>query len=168
MDTLTAIATRKSIRNYKSGSLSKEQLNVLLTAAQASPFGMGQYENVRLTVVQNKEYLAQIDAAFGKDKHLLYGAATLIIITAKNPSQMEYIGAGAIAQNIALAATALDLGSCDIMGAMTKLEQNATLQAKLGIPTEFVPCFSVAIGETTENLVKRDFTKKRIAVDIID
>ena len=54
---LELLLKRKSIRSYTGDSISKEELNILLKAADASPVGMKQYENLHLTIITNKALL---------------------------------------------------------------------------------------------------------------
>ncbi|MBR1420950.1 MAG: nitroreductase family protein [Selenomonadaceae bacterium] len=46
METLQTIKSRRSIRKYTGEKISKDQLDQILTAAQASPVGLGKYKNL--------------------------------------------------------------------------------------------------------------------------
>ncbi|WP_462337181.1 nitroreductase family protein [Phascolarctobacterium faecium] len=52
MDTLTAIATRRSTRVYKPEQISDSQLQTVLAAGWASPVGHGAYDELYISVVQ--------------------------------------------------------------------------------------------------------------------
>lgn len=100
MDMLDIICTRKSVRTYTGESITEEELNKILLAANASPVGMAQYENMHITVIKNKELLKEIDKncakMFGKQEtHPLYEAPMLVLISTKKPDtnySLSYIG----------------------------------------------------------------------------
>ena len=52
---LKTIFKRKSVRTYNGNPVSKEDLDLILKAADASPVGLKQYENLHLTVISNKD-----------------------------------------------------------------------------------------------------------------
>ena len=119
MDTLTAIATRRSTRVYKPEQISDSQLQTVLAAGWASPVGHGAYDELYISVVQNPKILENFaeycGQAFGNPKYNpFYGAPTLIVISAKpkDDGQMVYIAdVGCILENMQLAATDIGLGS---------------------------------------------------------
>ena len=43
---LDLLLKRKSVRSYTGKSISEEELNIILKAADASPVGLKQYENL--------------------------------------------------------------------------------------------------------------------------
>ena len=176
MNTLEAICSRKSIRSYTGESITNEELNTLLKAANASPVGMGQFESLHLTVITNKELLGKIEATtaamFGKpDMHPLYGAPTLILVSSKKPAPMmenvAYSNAAIMVHNMALAATELGVGSCYIWGATAALSRNAEILAKLDLPEDFIPCCAIALGKTDCTYEVRDIPENKIAKTII-
>ena len=176
MNTMETLTSRKSVRSYTGERLSSEELALLLKAANASPVGMGQYENVHLTVIQNPELLRKIDAAgaalFGKpDMHPLYGAPTLIMISAKAPApggeNVAYSNTAIIAHNITLEAVELGLGSCLIWGATLAAANDRAIISELGLPEGFVPNCAVALGKTDEKYEIRDIPTNRIASETL-
>ena len=156
---------RKSVRTYTGESISKEELNIILKAADASPVGLKQYETLHLTVITNKDLLNKIEtvagAMFNKpDHHPLYGAPTFILISSKNMPMMEnvmYSNAAIMSHNISLAATSLNIGSCYIWGATAAISNNKELINELNLPEDFIPCCGVILGKTNE-----EFTTKEI------
>ena len=120
MNTMETICSRKSVRNYTGVSITTEELDTILKAANASPVGMGQFDSLRLTVITNKELLSKIEKAtaamFGKpDMHPLYNAPMLVLVSSKEPTPMMenvvYSNAAIMVHNMALAATELGVGS---------------------------------------------------------
>lgn len=174
METNELFRRRKSVRSY-TGKLSETALRSVLDAAQLSPVGMGKFESVHLTVIQNA-LLDEIDrnagAAFGDtSKHPLYGAPCLILVSTQlgDPANgnVPYSNAAIIAEGMALAAIDQKLGSCLIWGAVRALNTNPDLVAKLNLPNGFVPCCGVIIGETSDKMEIREIPAGRIAVDYI-
>ena len=159
MNTLSAILSRRTIRNFNGIDIDEGELNAILGSAYAAPIGRARYDTLALTVVKNKEFLDALDRAsaeaFGTpDAHPLYGAPTLIIISSViNPppqDNVNYSNAAIIAENIALAATELGIGACHIWGAIRVLNTSPELLARLDIPEGMVPCCAMALGKTDE------------------
>lgn len=156
MNTLEAIAKRVSVRNYKPEQLTEEQLQTILKAGCAAPVAMAQYETLRITVVQNPVMLKKIydDATehvfktMNVRKNFDFGAPTLILISSAPVLRpgMQYTNAGCVVENMAIAATALGIGSVVLAGAPFALAENAALQRELGIPEGFVPVLGAAFG----------------------
>lgn len=177
MNMMDTICKRKSVRSYTGEQITEEQLNTILKAANAAPVGMGQYEDVHLTVITNATLLGKINAAgaamFGKpDANVLYGAPMLIVVSAKMPSvktmeNVTYSNAAIITQNMALAATELGVGTCHIWGATIALANTPELCRELALPEGFVPCCAVALGKTEYVYEQREIPMERIAKNVI-
>ncbi len=178
MNTIEAIKKRKSVRSYTGEKITKEELSVILQAADAAPIGLGKYESVHLTVITKKSLLSKIDAAgakmFGKpDIHPLYGAPMMIVVSAKAPSDsgmanVTYSNAAGIVQNMALAATELGVGACHIWGATAALAGSEELCGEVGIPEGFVPCCAIVLGKTDYNYPERDVPSGRIELSFVE
>ncbi len=175
METIVTMKTRKSTRSY-TGALTEPELKSVLEAGEAAPIGMGKYDEMHLTVIQDKDLLNELDrnaAAFFQDpsRTPLYGAPCLIVVSTAvgNPAManVPYSNAAVVAMNMHLMATDLGLGSCMIWGAIAALNTKPELVAKLGLPEGQVPCCGVVIGETTDTLEERDIPSDRIAVTYI-
>lgn len=174
---LETIYSRKTIRSYTGKDITESELNEILKSANASPVGMGQYENVHLTIVKNKELLCKIDRAGAKmfnkpDSHPLYGVPTLIIISSKNlginMTNVAYSNCAIIAHNMALTATALGVGSCYIWGATMALSKDEDILQSLKLPEGFIPCCALGLGKTNEKYTVRDIPADRIKTHHID
>ena len=135
MDTLTAIATRRSTRVYKPEQISDSQLQTVLAAGWASPVGHGAYDELYISVVQNPKILENFaeycGQAFGNPKYNpFYGAPTLIVISAKpkDDGQMVYIAdVGCILENMQLAATDIGLGSVYLWALLNRIPQSSSI-----------------------------------------
>ena len=147
MDTLTAIATRRSTRVYKPEQISDSQLQTVLAAGWASPVGHGAYDELYISVVQNPKILENFaeycGQAFGNPKYNpFYGAPTLIVISAKpkDDGQMVYIAdVGCILENMQLAATDIGLGSVYLWALLNRIPQSPQFVASLELPEGFKP-----------------------------
>ena len=173
MNTMETLTSRKSIRSYTGEQISWNELELLLKAANAAPVGMGKYDEVHITVVQNTELLQKIDAAgakmFGRpDMKTLYGAPTLILISTKTPApggeNVAFSNAAIIAHNITLEAVELGIGACLIWGSTAALANDPSLVSELGLPDGFAPSCGVAIGKTDEKYTVREIPEERIAM----
>ena len=61
MNAMETIAKRCSCRAYRPEQITPEELKQLLQAANAAPVGMAKYETLKISVVQSRELLAEID-----------------------------------------------------------------------------------------------------------
>ena len=154
---LDLLLKRKSVRSYTGEGISEEELNIILKAADASPVGLKQYENLHLTIITNKELLNKIEDVTAKafnnyDKKRLYEAPVLIIISSKAMpmENVMYSNAAIMSHNISLAATELNIGSCYIWGATAAISKNIEILKELNLPEGFVVCCGVILGKTNE------------------
>ena len=80
------MCTRNSCREYSDQQITAVQLKALLQAGCAAPVARGKFEQLQITVVQNKELLDMIDAAakqsYGDDSFsCTRGAPTVIVVS---------------------------------------------------------------------------------------
>ena len=172
MNTMETICSRKSVRSYTGESITQEELDTILKAANASPVGMGQFESLHLTVITNKELLSKIEKAtaamFGKpDMHPLYNAPMLVLVSSKEPAPMmenvAYSNAAIMVHNMALAATELGVGSCYIWGAVAAASHNPEILSELKLPEGFIPYCAICLGKTEETYELREVPINKIA-----
>lgn len=162
MELMKAIAMRRSTRAYKTEQIDPKDLETIIYAASAAPVGNGEYNNMRLTVVQNPEMLARIDLAHETANSLpgfapLYGAPTFIIVSAKRfdgkPKLISYCDVGCVIDHMLLAATDLDLVSVFQWTPIAAMVDDEELMKDLKIPPGFEPISGVGIGYAVEPLV---------------
>lgn len=178
METLKAIAVRKSTRAYRPEQIKEQELEAVLSAACMSPVGMGRHDTVHLTVIQNRELLNKI-AAGGKvngpheDRgDPFYGAPTMVLVSADKSAGIpgagiEAMNAACIIENMLIAATDLGLGSVYLMGVVAMaINTNKELQREMGIPEGFEPVAAVAIGYPVEPLTEV-MEKRPISINVI-
>ncbi len=166
MNTLEAIAKRKSTRNYKPQQLSEEVLQTILKAAFAAPVAMANYSSLHITVVQSREYLDRVNAVTeealfkitGQRENHDYGAKTLILIssTPVHRPGTEYTNVGIVMENMVLAATDLGIDSVILGAAPAAVAQDASLVRELGIPDGYKPMLGVFLGYGAEETPVRE------------
>lgn len=110
---------RRSVRQYKPDLPTQEQMNLLVQAGQYAPTGMGKQDTAFIAVTNpemvktlsrlNADVLRQNNPAYDADP--FYGAPAVIAVLAADTPNAVKNGSAAI-ENILLAATAMQLGSC--------------------------------------------------------
>jgi nitroreductase len=158
------ICNRRSVRQYKAKQISDADLTQILDAALSAPNAMNQ-QKWHFTVVQDKVMLERMVSIIKENMtnsgnemlanrasvpgyNTFYNAPTVILISADEKARFVQIDCGAAAQNIALAAESLFLGSC-IMTSSAYLfasQKGEELKKKLGIPSGYSHICSVALG----------------------
>lgn len=176
MNTLEAIHSRRSVREFNGEKISEKELAEILNAAYAAPVGRAMYDTLSLTVIENKEMLAKWEKAtadtFGNpNMHPFYDAPTIILVSSVVSdcamSNANYSNAAIIVQNMALTATELGVGACHIWGAIGVLNANDELKRSLNIPDGMTPCCALALGRFDGKYELRDVIKNRIATNYI-
>ncbi|AQS07379.1 nitroreductase family protein [Clostridium beijerinckii] len=175
MELMKAIAMRKSTRSYKSEQISDESLNTIINAGCAAPVGMGAYNSVHLTVIQNSDLLDKITAVTAKvfgnpNMKPFYSAPTLVIVSGKPNEKapaIEVANAACIVENMSLAATDLGIGSVYLLGFLFALSSDNDLLKELNLPEGFVPAAALALGYPTEPLTKEKDLKQTIQINTI-
>lgn len=176
MNTMETIARRCSCRAYRPEQITAEELHLLLQAANAAPVGMAKYETLKITVVQDKTLLAEIDGEGAKffgdaSMHPLYGAPTLIVISGfaadQDEREVSMCNASCLIENMTLAATELGLGSVYIRGCINAIRENTEICEKLGVLDDFVMAGAIAVGYPEETAKARELTTDKIETVIV-
>ncbi len=175
METLKAIASRKSTRGFKPEQILAKELETIVAAGTAAPIAMGQFDHAHITVIQKADFIKKISVAggeiFGKPgMETLYGAPTLVVVSAK-PNQFGneagIANSACIIENMCLAATDLGVGSVYIMGAIAGVKKNPELLSELNLQEGFSPVAAVALGYPLEPLEQKEEINRRIEVSTI-
>lgn len=172
MEFTTILDTRKSIRSFTGENISEKSLKNILHAANVSPVGMGKYDSIHLTVVKDKNILAEIEKTTAnifkvENRSFLYGAPELIIISTSATDNVGYSNAAIIAHDMVLAAVNENVGACHIWGCMIALSTNPELMKKLSLPEGFTPTCAVALGKTEDTYTEREIPEERININYI-
>ncbi|MDR2046804.1 MAG: nitroreductase [Clostridiales bacterium] len=129
-DTLKTIATRYSCRGYTDEEVGDADLAAIAEAGLQAPSGMNR-QNWHIVVVKNKALIAEMESEgmrvlsefpdkaiynriMSRGGKLFYNASRVALIAVKEafPKGAELIDLGAVAQNMALAATSLGVDNC--------------------------------------------------------
>ncbi|ATW26355.1 nitroreductase family protein [Candidatus Formimonas warabiya] len=172
MDLLEAIAKRKSVRAYLKEQISDEVLAKIIDAGQCPP-NAGAYQ---ISVLQNPALLKKLndlaaDAMRNSGNEFLmsrvaipgyqplYAAPTAILLSAPAGNPYSAANTALAAENMILAATALDLGSCYLITPTLAFAGDKTgeLAKEAGIPEGYTVFCAVILGHAAEN----DFSAPR-------
>jgi len=174
MDTIQAIFSRVSTKDFASGQISDCDLKTILDCGMSAPVGRRRYDTLHLTVLQNKVLLDEISAVCDmktpeRPFAPLYQAPTVILVSAKieRTDHIEYANVGCVMENMAIAASALGLGSVYLWGFVQIIKDNSAIIAKLKLPQDFVPISALAVGYATEKPEICKLPRHEIAVNKI-
>ena len=167
--------TRKSCREYIDQQITTAQLKALLEAGCAAPVARGKFEQLQITVVQDRALLEQIDAAakqsYGDDSFsCTRGAPTIIVVSVQEdqgqiaPNMIA--SAACVVQNMHLAATDLGLGSV-YLGSIQAVNNSFEVLYKLKLKDGFWPVAGLAVGEAKEPAQEREVSMDKIFTNII-
>lgn len=84
-------------------------------------------------------------------RNMNFGAKTYIIVSSINPTNMEYVNAGCIVENMILAATSLNINTVMMAAPTRSIADKSELLSKLGIPNGYVPLLSSLFGYAKED-----------------
>lgn len=153
METIKAIARRKSTRDFSDRPISDADIDTILRSACAAPVAHGEYHALHLTVVQDPDILTMLrDSAMNcfRDpiRDIYYGATTVIVISTRHGSipELDMANAGTIGQSMMLTATDLGIDCCYIWGTALAYRADSDLAEDLQLPEGCEPIGSVAFG----------------------
>lgn len=166
MDTLTAIHTRRAVRDYLDRPVADDVVASLIDAAIWAPSGVN-LQPWSFFVVEGQAALANYSAKAkahiqrsaadhpelaGVRDHLaspafniFYNAPALILICATTPDEMALKDCCLAAENLMLAATAAGLGTCWIGFSEAWLATDEA-KAELGVPAGYRPVAPIIVG----------------------
>ena len=167
MDTLTAIATRRSIRKYTSEPVPEELITSLLRAAMMAP-SAGNQQAWHFVVITDRERLQRITSI-----HPYVGMAAkapLAILVCGDESREKFPGywpqdCSAAMQNLLLAAHAQGLGAV-WTGVYPMAERIEGFKDTFSLPDKVIPLGLAVIGWPAQKLPSRDrFNPERVHRD---
>lgn len=177
---ISIISKRRSCRNFTTEQISRQEIEVLIRAAQGAPIGMNYCDKIKLFIIQNNKLLDELEQNtlqyFSNSKtqmgnHIiksaLYKAPTLIIVAIEKLTgrfeRAQYCSAACILENMILTATEMGIGTIYLSGVTNALNENRELLTKLGIPKEYEAASAIAIGRPTKEQNTRNLNEERIA-----
>lgn len=168
MNTLEAIAKRKSTRNYTPEQIPEEALQTILKAGCAAPVAMARYDSLHITVVQSQDLLDRINIAtaeaiskaLGVRENTDFGAKTSIFISSTpiHRAGTEHANVGIVMENMVLAATDLGIDSVILGAAPAAVAQDPQLMKDLKIPEGYTPMLGVFFGYGAEDTPVKEHT----------
>ncbi|HHU88586.1 MAG: nitroreductase family protein [Sphaerochaetaceae bacterium] len=160
---LQVLMNRRSVRSFESKQISEEELNQIVSAGLQAATALGS-QSWYLTVVQDQQFLKEISEATASalyDSEVpslqersrqanfspFHNAPTVIFVSSTD-SLYSIADCANACQNMTLAATALNLGSCYIGSFVQGLKhpKGRDLVKKFELPEGYSPLFAVAIG----------------------
>lgn len=167
MDFKQTLKLRQSVRLFKEDQISDEQLNAVLDAAYLAPVAMGNYEDVKLVVIQNADVLTKLNESFAAkignpDMKPTYGAPTVIYVCEKEDMEdiLSGANAGAVVESMLLAAVNEGLASCYLFGVSQVLHKDQEIKDLLQIPEGYRSVSAIALG------LPQEVQSERAAADI--
>lgn len=153
MEVFEAISKRFSNRKFLEKQISNEDLNNILKAGMQAPVGRGKYEDMHITVIQNKDLLNEISNL--ADRSVFYSAPTLVIISARDDGHgLDKENSACVAMNMLLSATALGIGNIYLNLVIGLIKENKEVLNKLNLPEGFVPIVGVGLGYADGSHIK--------------
>lgn len=156
------ILTRQTIREYTEKEIPQELLDIIVQCAIRAPSGRNT-QPCHIRVLSNKEKLKEMNEDFKNIvgwetpaytgwnlRPVYHNAPIFIFIFAKDKSDMA---AGLMAENIALAAKALGLGSCMVASVGALFEDEAggkKWKEYLEIPEDWYFLLGISVGYPNE------------------
>lgn len=150
METLETIKKRVSTRKYLDKQIKEEELQIILDAGKQAPVAYNKYDDLIITVVQNKDVLKEIDRLcdehYGVDTRIFFDAPTLIFVSSKKAKyDQEYENVACVMENMALAATDINIGNVYLKGMTLHIEEK-TLSKILNLPEDFRAIAALGVG----------------------
>lgn len=160
MDFYEVLSKRVSTRKFTDQKISDEDIEKLIEAANKAPIAHGEYEKCRLSVITDKTFIEEISneyqEKFEKKSDPLFNAPLFIIFSSSKDISSKYEDAGCVLENISLAATNLNLGSCYIRGLVNNLSDDANYIRKLNLDEGYFPVSGIVIGHIEGELIAKD------------
>ncbi len=177
MNTLEAIAKRRSIRKYKAEQIKDSDLQKIIKAGQSAP-NAGPFQ---ISVIQNADLLTKISELsltgmknsgndFLMERAALpgynptYGAPTLIVLSAPKENPYSSANTSTTAANMTIAATDLGLGSCYMVTPQLAFHQDPSLAKEADIPEGYSVMCCVLLGYADGNA----FSTERAEMDNVN
>ena len=161
METLKAISTRRSIREFTSQQVSDDLIEILLRSGMQAPSARN-FQPWHFVVVNDRHLLDKIPLVHPYAE-MMYQATLAILVCGDLylEKSVEYcaINCSAATQNILLAAHDLGLGAV-WLGVYPREERTEGLKKLFKIPDDIVPISLIACGYPAEKLVAEDRYKK--------
>lgn len=167
MDALKAIFTRRSIRKYKKGEITEDQIRTMLEAGMSAP-SAGNQQPWHFIVIKDREILDKIPE-FHPYSKMLEEAGAAIVVCGDLEKQIHedywVQDCSAATENILLAAHAVGLGAV-WLGVYPREDRVTGVSELLEIPVDILPLCIISIGHPDEEKgPSRKFIESRVHYD---
>ena len=150
METLDAIKNRVSTRKFLPKQIEEKDLQIILEAGKQAPVAYNKYDDLLITIVQDKNVINEIDRLcdehYGADTMIFFNAPTLIFVSSKKAKyDQEYENVACVMENMAIAATDINVGNVYLKGMALHIEEK-TLSKLLNLPEGFRNIATLGVG----------------------
>ncbi len=170
LDAITAILTRRSIRDFSPHPVPPETIKLLLEAGLSAPSAMDE-RSTEFMVINDRQLLDEMHTLNPKPKSFQLKKATVAILVCGNQAKEKDKGKGfwqldgAVAsENILIAANALGLGAV-----WTAIYPNpdriAKAQKLLNLPDQVIPLCIIPLGYPAERKMPHPYDASRVHPD---
>lgn len=169
METLKAIATRKSVRFFKADPVEEELLHAILAAGFEAPSA----RNARpyhFYVIRNRQILDVLGNCAPTKRPLLTAPVGILVCADQEKQQKECFrqqDCSASTQNILLATHALGLGAC-WLGITPESEYEALVKKTLNLANQLQPIALIALGYEDGNAAAKENRFEKDKLTFID
>ena len=162
-DAFEVIHSRKSVRNFTGGAVSRANLEKIVRAGMAAPTAVNM-QPWSFVIVSDRKKLDEISAGLPYAKMLSKAGAAIIVCAEPQKAfersvEFAVIDASLAGENILLAIEALGLGGVWTAAYPDKDRMNAVRDA-LGIPPDVIPLNVIPVGVPTGADKPKDKYKK--------
>lgn len=175
-ETLKTIEQRRSCRLFQNKSLSKEELEMILKAGIQAPSAMNKQlcevfaitdptlidelaENIKNVYIERGEQRPS-------DYHFAYHAPVLVIVSGPEYDSCRLQDGSCILENMFLAATSLNIGSCWInqFKDTQNVDEVRSILTRIGIPVNHQIVGCAALGYPCGNSLPKEKNMNRIHI----
>lgn len=159
MNKLDLFFARRSVRKFTDQSVTREELEGLLSAAMSAPSACAK-DPWRFIVIQDKKRLEEVAESLPHGKFLPKAAAGIIVcgdIAEAHAGELSYLlqDCSAAIENLLLAITASDLGAC-WLGVHPREDRIAHIVKMFELPANIIPVGVIALGHPAEKHMPRN------------
>lgn len=162
---------RRSCRSYREEQIKDEELDLILTAGEWAPTGMGAQSPIIVAVREPKlvKKLSAMNAAvMGNDADPFYGAPTVVVVFADTARPTCVEDGSLVLGNMMNAAASLGVASCWIHRAkeVFESEEGKALMKEWGVPESYRGVGHCILGYAASELGKGRPRKENYIVKI--
>jgi nitroreductase len=140
---IDAIRSRRSVRGYQPGPVSREQLELIVDCGRLAPTALNE-QRWEFVVVTRHETLVRLAALIPDNGPFVADAMAAIVVCGDPGHRSLYLDGAAATENMLLAIHSLGLASCWVQ-AMDK-PYNPEIRGLLGIPERLALIAIVPVG----------------------